>query len=77
VSFKPDLLLVAGQQPTLALKAATTTVPIVFAGAADPVGLGLASSLAHARNLTGYPMLKLHDLRHGVAMEVLEEDSQH
>jgi len=31
VNLKPDLILVAGPQPTLALKAATTTVPIVLA----------------------------------------------
>ena len=58
VNLKPDLILVAGPQPTLALKAATTTVPIVFAGAADPVGLGLVSSLAHpGGNLTGLAIL--------------------
>ena len=58
VNLKPDLILVAGPQPTLALKAATTTVPIVFAGAADPVGLGLVSSLAHpGGNLTGFATL--------------------
>src|SRR5215510_11676720 len=58
VNLKPDLILVAGPQPSLALKAATTTVPIVFAGAADPVGLGLVSSLAHpGGNLTGFAML--------------------
>src|SRR5262249_41384106 len=34
VNLKPDLILVAGVQPPLALKAATTTVPIVFAGTA-------------------------------------------
>jgi len=58
VNLKPDLILVAGPQPSLALKAATTTVPIVFAGAADPVGLGLVSSLAHpGGNLTGFATL--------------------
>jgi len=58
VNLKPDLILVAGPQPTLALKAATTTVPIVFAGNADPVGLGLVSSLAHpGGNLTGFATL--------------------
>src|SRR4029453_15323466 len=55
VSLKLDLILVGGPQPTLALKAATTTVPIVFAVVAHPVGLGLVSSLAHpGGNLTGF-----------------------
>jgi putative ABC transport system substrate-binding protein len=58
VNLKLDLILVSGSQPTLALKAATTTVPIVFAGNADPVGLGLVSSLAHpGGNLTGFANL--------------------
>jgi putative ABC transport system substrate-binding protein len=58
VNLRLDLILVSGSQPTLALKAATTTVPIVFAGNADPVGLGLVSSLAHpGGNLTGLAIL--------------------
>src|SRR5262249_3282091 len=45
VNLKPDLILVAGGEPTLALKTATTTGPLVFAGTPDPAGIGLVSRL--------------------------------
>jgi putative tryptophan/tyrosine transport system substrate-binding protein len=46
VRLKPDVIFVTGPQPTAAVKAATMTIPIVFAIVADPVGLGLVASLA-------------------------------
>ena len=44
VALSPDLLIADGPQPAVALKSATTTIPIVFVSVADPVGL--ASSKA-------------------------------
>jgi putative tryptophan/tyrosine transport system substrate-binding protein len=43
------------QRPSIALKRATQSVPIVFANIADPVGQGLVASLAHpGGNMTGF-----------------------
>ena len=52
-----DLLITSGTPSTLAAKRASKTVPIVFY-AADPVGTGLALSLAHpGQNATGVATL--------------------
>jgi putative ABC transport system substrate-binding protein len=52
----PDVI-VAGSLPVAqALKEATTTIPIVFSGGADPIVSGLVASLAHpGGNITGFP----------------------
>jgi putative tryptophan/tyrosine transport system substrate-binding protein len=43
----PVDVIVAAREPLLAAIAAKTTLPIVAIGLADPVGLGVAESLAH------------------------------
>jgi len=55
VEARVDVIYAAGGSATaLAAKKATATVPIVFYSSADPVGMGLVSSLAHpGTNLTG------------------------
>ncbi len=55
---KPDLLLALGGDVAPAAVKATSTIPIVFTSSADPVQLGLASSLSRpAGNATGVTFL--------------------
>jgi putative ABC transport system substrate-binding protein len=54
VRSKPDVIVALAPQATRAVKDATSEIPIVMLFVADPVGLGLASSLARpGGNLTG------------------------
>jgi putative ABC transport system substrate-binding protein len=54
VGRKVDLIMASTPQSAVAAKSATSTIPIVFRGGADPVGDGLVASLARpGGNLTG------------------------
>ena len=54
VAWKPDLITASSTAPNLAIKAATSTIPIVMTGVGDPVGIGLAQSLGRpGGNVTG------------------------
>jgi putative ABC transport system substrate-binding protein len=55
VSLRPDLILATNTPTARALKQATSTIPIVFAGLSDPIGDGIVSSLAKpGGNITGF-----------------------
>ena len=47
IASKVDLIVTAGTPATIALKKATTTLPLVMIAVGDPVGTGLIASLAH------------------------------
>jgi len=54
VRGKPDLIITQGTPAVLALSQATASIPIVCMSMSDPVGLGVAASLARpGRNVTG------------------------
>jgi putative ABC transport system substrate-binding protein len=56
--LKVDLIVTVDTPPTQAAKRATSTIPIVVAVSADPVGAGLVNSLAHpGGNVTGLSLL--------------------
>ena len=54
VALQPDVILSQSTPATAALKSETSTIPIVFAGVADPIGSGFIASLSRpSGNLTG------------------------
>ena len=54
VASQPDVILAQSTPATAALKPETSTIPIVFAGVADPIGSGFVASLSRpSGNLTG------------------------
>src|SRR5262245_11398460 len=54
VRLKVDLIVTRSTPAVLAVKAATTTIPVVMAATANPVGDGIVASLARpGGNITG------------------------
>jgi putative ABC transport system substrate-binding protein len=71
VRLKVDIIVTAGSA-VLQAKQATSTIPIVFAVAADPLGAGLVASLARpGGNVTGLS-LQSNDLA-GKRLEILRD----
>jgi len=72
VDLKVDLILAASAPESRAAKAATKTIPIVFAIHGDPIGAGDVQSLAHpGGNLTG--LSQMHPELSRKQLELLRE----
>ncbi|HEX6077995.1 MAG TPA: ABC transporter substrate-binding protein, partial [Methylomirabilota bacterium] len=72
LALKVDVIVSAGTPAAVAVKQATTTVPLVMAAVGDPVGTGLIASLARpGGNLTGLAAIS-PDLE-GKRFELLRE----
>src|SRR5690348_14801481 len=55
VASKPDVILTLRSEAPLALKALTTTIPVVMSGITDPVAIEAVASYAHpGGNMTGF-----------------------
>lgn len=68
----PDVLLANGTPATAALKAATSTIPIVFAAVNDPVAQGFIPSMGHpGGNMTGFSFLEYSVV--GKSLEMLKQ----
>jgi len=68
VALVPDVILASNSQATLALQAATSAVPIVFANVTDPVAAGFVESLARpGGNTTGFTLFE-----YGISAKWLE-----
>jgi putative ABC transport system substrate-binding protein len=56
VQLPVDVIVAYGSVEALPAREATTTIPIIFVGVTDPVGIGLVESIAHpGGNVTGIP----------------------
>src|SRR5262245_62038643 len=72
VRLKVELILASGGPASFAAKQATTTIPIVLGGFADPVATGLVASLARpGGNITG--MSVMASQLGGKQLELLKE----
>lgn len=72
VAWRPDVIFVSTTPATLAAKAATSSVPIVMVGVADPLGSKIINSLARpGGNVTGVTNIAAELA--GKRLEVLKE----
>jgi putative ABC transport system substrate-binding protein len=73
IGLKVDVIVPASSPGALAAKKATSTVPVVFWGVSDPVGIGLVATLGRpGGNMTGL-VLGFEDGLAGKWVELLKE----
>jgi putative tryptophan/tyrosine transport system substrate-binding protein len=59
IDLHPDLIIAVSTSATVPLRQQTSSIPIVFVGVSDPVGLGVVESLAHpGGNITGFTLFE-------------------
>ena len=74
VALKPEVIVTASTVAAMAAKRATSTIPIVYAGANDPIKMGLVSNYARPEgNLTGITIIQQDII--GKWLELLREIS--
>jgi len=72
IALKVDVIVTAGTPAALAVRRATTTIPLVMVAVGDPVGSGLVKSLAHpGGTLTG--LVSIAPDLEGKRLELLTE----
>jgi putative ABC transport system substrate-binding protein len=72
IALQPDVIVTAGTPAALAVKRATSTIPLVMVAVGDPVGSGLVASLGHpGGNLTG--LVSIAPDLEGKRLELLKE----
>ena len=58
VALKPDVIVASGSPAVTALKGATSTIPVVFVGIAEPVAQGFITNIARpGGNITGFSLV--------------------
>jgi putative ABC transport system substrate-binding protein len=73
IRLKMDIIVTSGTSAAWAAKEATKTIPIVIAGASDPVAFGLVANLARpGGNVTGFSDLPGRQIE-GKRLELLKE----
>jgi putative ABC transport system substrate-binding protein len=72
VSRNPDAIITGGEADGVALKQATSTIPLVILGGSDPVSNGLVASLDHpGDNVTG--VLNASPSTYGKMVDVIQQ----